>query len=149
MPEPAPVNADTRIARAYHEQTNHSYRSVRAPGRGLDWANRPLPYKIYETLDPIPLPPAGPLVMPAADAVASDGIGGPASALTLDALAQVLYFSNGVTRERRRGGGAVEFRAASCTGQVLLPTCRRQERAVPDGGRAPAPTARSAAVLLG
>jgi hypothetical protein len=56
MPEPARPNADTRIAHTYHEQTNHSYWSVRAPGRGLDWATRPHPYKIYETLDPIPLP---------------------------------------------------------------------------------------------
>ena len=33
---------------AYHEATKHSPESVRRPSRGLDWDNRPSPYKEYE-----------------------------------------------------------------------------------------------------
>jgi len=43
--------------RRYHEETKHSYESVRRGGRPLDWANRPSPYKEYPGLELEPLPP--------------------------------------------------------------------------------------------
>lgn len=113
------MNRDTSVARTYHEQTKHSHGSVRSSPHYLDWANRPLPYKIYETLDPIPLPRAFGLPMAALDAVAAGGPGATVQpALTLDRLARILYLSNGVTRALRRHGEAHVFRAASCTGAL-------------------------------
>ena len=123
------MNSETRPARTYHEQTKHSYWSVRTTPHTLDWANRPLQHKLYETLEPIPLPrPPGPETA-ALDAVAmGESEGAPYLALTLDVLAQVLYLSNGVTRVLRRHGEVYAFRAASCTGALyhieLYVVCR-------------------------
>ena len=44
------------VARRYHEQTKHSYESVRRSARGLDWANRPDPFKTYLGVEGLPLP---------------------------------------------------------------------------------------------
>jgi len=40
----------------YHEATKHSLASVQSNRHGLDWANQPLPFKIYTSLSPIGLP---------------------------------------------------------------------------------------------
>lgn len=40
---------------AYHNGTKHSYQSVRASRHVLDWENQPILFKIYSTLEPIPL----------------------------------------------------------------------------------------------
>ena len=56
MRDPPSRNRDTRAALAYHEATKHSERSVRSSAHVLDWANQPLPFKIYRDLEPIPLP---------------------------------------------------------------------------------------------
>ncbi len=45
-----------RHAWAYHNATKHSYESVRTGAHFLDWQNHPLPFKMYRTLEPIPLP---------------------------------------------------------------------------------------------
>ena len=113
------MNSETRWAQIYHEQTKHSYWSVRSTAHPLDWANRPLPYKLYETLEPIPLPRRPGPETAALDAVVMDeGQAIPSPGLTLDNLAQVLYFSNGLTRVIHRHGGSYAFRAASCTGAL-------------------------------
>ena len=44
------------VARRYHESTKHSYESVRRGARGLDWANKPHPYKEYVDVQAEPLP---------------------------------------------------------------------------------------------
>ena len=49
-------NHDLETIWHYHDATKHSYQSVRSGGHYLDWANQPLPFKIYSDLDPIPLP---------------------------------------------------------------------------------------------
>ena len=49
-------NRDVNAAWDYHNATKHSYRSVRDSQHTLDFSNYPLPFKIYETLQPIPLP---------------------------------------------------------------------------------------------
>ncbi|MGB8648462.1 MAG: SagB/ThcOx family dehydrogenase [Anaerolineae bacterium] len=113
------MNQDTHSARTYHERTKHSYRSVRAGQHDLDWSNRPLPFKIYETLEPIPWPRDFALSMPALEAIAKNGEGAPGKQIPdLAALARLLYLSNGVTRELRAGGEVYHFRAASCTGAL-------------------------------
>ncbi len=49
-------NTDIEVAHNYHEQTKHSYRSVRSDTHSLDFSNRPVPFKSYPGLKPIPLP---------------------------------------------------------------------------------------------
>src|SRR5207302_3691543 len=71
------------------------------PSRGLDWVNKPFPYKDYVPGLPIvDLPmPGAPLPVSALDAVAGMG---PASARDLDAgeLGRILNYGAGVMRKR-------------------------------------------------
>ena len=61
-------NADIRAALTYHEATKHSQRSLEANPHFLDWETKPLPFKIYRDLEPIPLvPDAPPSDVPALD----------------------------------------------------------------------------------
>lgn len=78
--------------RRYHEATKHSPESVAASTHRLDWANRPLPFKIYTSLDALAPP---------------------------DDLARLCRYSNGVLRWRRGPSGErYGFRAAACTGAL-------------------------------
>jgi SagB-type dehydrogenase family enzyme len=84
-----------------------------------DPAIEPLPYKIYTTLEPIPLPrdfPASDL--PALDAIAATGEIQIASAVPdLNAIARLCLRSNGLLKRwRSPSGREIEFRAAGCTG---------------------------------
>src|SRR5437660_1296260 len=45
-------NRDIQAAWKYHDDTKHSYRSLRDHPHFLDWANRPLPFKIYPQIEP-------------------------------------------------------------------------------------------------
>ena len=51
-----PENHDIEAALKYHNATKHSYASVRANPHFLDFANQPIPFKIYPTLEPSRLP---------------------------------------------------------------------------------------------
>jgi SagB-type dehydrogenase family enzyme len=113
-------NGDTQAAWKYHDGTKHSYWSVRSTPHFLDWANRPLPFKIYPTVEPIPLPRDVPQTGVAALAAISECV-----SLTrgdavpdLQDLARILFFSAGVTKQRRYPGGEIYFRAAACTGAL-------------------------------
>jgi SagB-type dehydrogenase family enzyme len=113
------ANSDVKLAREFHDRTTHTPQSIRTSGHMLDWDNKPFPFKIYTELAPLPLPreidPLG------ADTLAALGAGefSPASALTLEHLATVLYFAAGVTRKKTYpGGGEVLFRAAPSTGAL-------------------------------
>ncbi len=104
----------------YNEATAHSPESVRAGGHYLDWANRPLPFKIYLDIDPIPLPNDWPasnvtalsVICPAAQPEVETGL------LNLTALSSILFHAAGVTRRRSYPGGEIYFRAAACTGAL-------------------------------
>ncbi|HLQ60733.1 MAG TPA: SagB family peptide dehydrogenase [Candidatus Acidoferrales bacterium] len=91
--------------RRYHEATKHSRLSVRL-ARPLDWANKPLPFKVYSGLDGIPPP---------------------------EDVGRLCLLSNGVLRWRQlSGGGAYGFRAAACTGalyhvELYLATAERPD----------------------
>ena len=50
------TNRNLEAASTYHDATKHSYQSVRFSRHFLDWSNQPLPFKIYRTLPPLPLP---------------------------------------------------------------------------------------------
>ncbi len=109
----AGTNRDIEVARAFHDRTAHSPASVRSSGHALDWAVKPLPFKIYPDLPEVLLPTAvDPLPGDALTALAGPA---PASAgpLTLGTLAAVLFFSAGLTRTKSYPGGeAMRFRAA-------------------------------------
>jgi SagB-type dehydrogenase family enzyme len=106
-------------ARAYQDATKHSYASVRANPHFLDRSTQPLPFKIYPTLEPFSLPvEVCPTGIAALSAIA-DKVPAQASALPdLEAVAQLLYLSAGITRKRSYPGGEIFFRAAACTGAL-------------------------------
>ena len=113
-------NRDNSVAWAYHDATKHSYWSVRSSGHGLDWDNRPFPFKVYPDLEPIRLPQSTlPLPYDALSAISS--VIPPTADQPmpdLSALARILYLSAGITRRRNHPGGEFFFRAASHTGAM-------------------------------
>ena len=112
-------NRNSEAAWAYHEATKHSYLSIRANPHFLDWANQPLPFKIYPTLERLRLPgevrPSGIAALSAiAKSVPAETVAVP----DLGVVAQLLYLSAGITRQRKYPGGEIYFRAAACTGAL-------------------------------
>jgi hypothetical protein len=117
--EPAAPNGAT--ARRYHDATKHSPQSVAADRHTLDWANQPLPFKVYSTVEPIQLPiRLSPTSLPAIEALRGDASADQPASLDLATIARLCLLSNGVTRIRRYPGGAGElaFRAAGTTGAL-------------------------------
>ena len=55
------TNWDANVARRYHEATKHSYESIRGSAHGLDWSNRPNPFKEYRGVEAVPLAAAAQL----------------------------------------------------------------------------------------
>jgi SagB-type dehydrogenase family enzyme len=114
-----PNNADTGLAWRYHNGTKHSYQSVRTNPHYLDWSNRPMPFKIYPTLNPLHLPKEVPQSGMAALSVIADNVRPADTRLpTLHDLAMLLYFSAGITRRKTYPGGEIYTRAAACTGAL-------------------------------
>jgi len=96
-------NRDVQATWKYHEGTKHSYWSIRTNPHFLDWANRPLPFKIYPTVEPIALPRDAAQTGVAALAAISERVplaGGDSVPDLLD-LARILFFSAGVTKHRK------------------------------------------------
>jgi len=56
-PECGGFNKNTERLFAYHQATKHTYHSVRANARYLDWHNQPDPFRTYEGVPAILLPP--------------------------------------------------------------------------------------------
>jgi len=113
-------NRDTDALWRYHNETKHSYWSIRRSGHRLDWATYPVPFKIYPEIETVPLPreweDSG---VDALSAVAAGGTGPQqAAALDVKALAAILYCAAGITRRREFAGGEIYFRAAACTGAL-------------------------------
>jgi SagB-type dehydrogenase family enzyme len=104
----------------YHSGTKHSPLSVRTSPHFLDWANKPLLFKIYPTLEVMRLPKDFRETGRAAlDAIATPGAQTPNDAIpNLETLAQLLFFSAGVVRSKRQEHVETFFRAAACTGAL-------------------------------
>jgi SagB-type dehydrogenase family enzyme len=114
-----PDNHNTEVALNYHNATNHSYARVRSNQHSLDFNNQPIPFKIYPTLDPVPLPAEVRQTGVAALSAISEIVPPQTvSAPDLEAIAQLLYLSAGITRHRKYPGGEIYFRAAACTGAL-------------------------------
>jgi SagB-type dehydrogenase family enzyme len=113
-------NREIQAAWKYHDGTKHSYWSVRNHPHLLDWANRPLPFKIYPKIKPLPLPGD----VPQTGVAALSAISEPVPSSRADSvpgvqdLARLLYFSAGITKQRAYPGGEIYFRAAACTGAL-------------------------------
>src|SRR6266852_2307055 len=112
-------NRNSDAAWNYHNVTKHSFNGIRSNTHFMDWNNQPLPFKIYPTLEPMRLPgevrQSGVAALSAiAERVSSQTNTSP----DLEAVAQLLYLSAGITRRRKYSGGEIYFRAAACTGAL-------------------------------
>jgi SagB-type dehydrogenase family enzyme len=113
-------NREIQAAWKYHNGSKHSYWSIRDHPHFLDWANRPLPFKIYPKIEPLPLPRD----VPQTGVAVLSAISEPVSSSLADSvpsvqdLARLLYFSAGITKQRAYPGGEIYFRAAACTGAL-------------------------------
>src|SRR3954465_4066160 len=104
----------------YHSGTKNSYLGGRTQPHFLDWNNKPLLFKIYPTLEVTRLArdfrETG---VPALSAIAAPELPTQGEAVPdLESLAQLLFFSAGVTRSRKHEQGETFFRAAACTGAL-------------------------------
>jgi SagB-type dehydrogenase family enzyme len=114
-------NREIRAAWKYHDGSKHSYWSVRNNPHFLDWANQPLPFKIYSKIEPLPLPRDVPPTGGAAlSAISQQAPSPPADSIpNIEDLTRILYLSAGITKRRRAyPGGEIYFRAAACTGAL-------------------------------
>ncbi len=114
-----PDNRNLDTAHWYQNAPKHSYASVRSNQHSLDFNNQPIPFKIYPTLQPSRLPvevrQSGVAALSAiSEIVPPQTIAEP----DLEAIAQLLYLSAGITRHRKYPGGEIYFRAAACTGAL-------------------------------
>jgi SagB-type dehydrogenase family enzyme len=115
-------NREIQAAWEYHDLTKHSYWSIRAHPHSLDWANRPLPFKIYPKIEPLPLPRDVPQTGVAVLSAISEPVPwSRAKSIPVPGvqdIARLLYFSAGITKQRAYPGGEIYFRAAACTGAL-------------------------------
>jgi SagB-type dehydrogenase family enzyme len=113
-------NQDLDSTWKYHNGTKHSYLSLRAHPHFLDWENKPLLFKIYPTLEVTRLPKDFRQTGVAAlSAITSPGVAAKGKKIpTFDDIAQLLFFTAGVTRSKKFPGGETFFRAAACTGAL-------------------------------
>ncbi len=115
----ASLNRDTTYASNYHEATKHSEITLQTSAHYLDWANKPSQFKIYEDLPSVALPrnfsrpEAEPL-----GAISGHSLEKKAHDFELAELAELLYFSAGLTRRYRFGSELHYMRAASATGAL-------------------------------
>src|SRR3981189_2516874 len=114
-----PNKLNSEAAWSYHNATRHSYASIRTHQHFLDFANQPIPFKIYPTLEPSRLPSevrqTGVAALSAISTIIPEQTN---AAPDLNATAQLLYLSAGITRHRKYPGGEIYFRAAACTGAL-------------------------------
>ncbi len=113
-------NHNLDAAWQYHTGTKHSYLSIRTNPHDLDWDNKPLLFKIYPTLEVLRLPRDFREVGDAAlSAIADSNPRDQGEAIPdLETLAQLLFFSAGVTKSVKHPQGETFFRAAACTGAL-------------------------------
>ena len=114
-----PDNRNPEAAWSYHNATKHSYASIRSHPHFLDFANQPLPFKVYATLPPSRLPGEVRQTGVAALSAIAENVPPRATAPPdLESVAQLLFLSAGITRHRKYPGGEIYFRAAACTGAL-------------------------------
>jgi SagB-type dehydrogenase family enzyme len=114
------VNNETKYAKEYHEETKHSEVSIQQSRHYLDWNNKPLPFKVYSNLPLISLPTD--FSQPTQGALFSIGktqpTKGKSVVFDIKNLAELLFFSAGITRVLKLDYGTYYMRAASATGAL-------------------------------
>src|SRR5919198_2709453 len=122
------VNNDIKYALDYHEATKHSEISIQLSRHSLDWNNKPRPFKIYTKLPLIFMP--SDFSQPDVDAITCIKTVKAINSMTTDAtnttppqldirkLAEILFFSAGITREMKYMYGSYYMRAAPATGAL-------------------------------
>jgi SagB-type dehydrogenase family enzyme len=133
------VNREIGYALDYHEATKHSEASLMTSRHYLDFDNKPIPFKIYLELPSITLP----INFPTPEVNALSCISGMitqwsdadtkglttttsidtnttsgTSKFDIENLAEILFFSAGITRELKYPYGKYYMRAASATGAL-------------------------------
>src|SRR6266550_1175342 len=133
-------NRNPEAAWTYHDATKHSCTSIRTNPHFMDWSNQPLPFKIYPTLELMRLPGEVRQTGVAALSAIAESLPACTSASPdLEAVAQLLYLSAGITRKRKYPGGELYFRAAACCTQEIIAASSLQ----PPAANPPSPTPRS------
>ena len=138
------VNKEIGYALDYHEATKHSEANLMSSRHYLDFDNKPIPFKIYLELPSIPLPVDFPKpevnalscisgminqrsrddkkeLSPATTTKSVDSNNTSARippSLHIENLAEILFFSAGITRELKYPYGKYYMRAASATGAL-------------------------------
>src|SRR6267143_4468772 len=116
---PETMAYDSSPAMTYHEATKHSEISLRTSGHYIDWENKPSPFKVYRNLPSITLPRDFPHPQePALKAIRGEIPRKTVKKPDLAALAEILYFSAGLTRKMKFGSEPYYMRAASATGAL-------------------------------
>ncbi|MGB7952658.1 MAG: SagB/ThcOx family dehydrogenase [Candidatus Nitrosopolaris sp.] len=114
------MNNETKYAKEYHEETKHSEISIQRSRHYLDWNNKPLPFKVYSSLPLISLPTD--FSQPTHGALNSIGktqpTKGKSAVFDIKSLAELLFFSAGITRVLKLDYGTYYMRAASATGAL-------------------------------
>ena len=114
------MNNETKYAKEYHEETKHSKISIQRSRHYLDWNNKPLPFKVYSNLPLISLPTD--FSQPTQGALNSIGktqpTKGKSVVFDIKSLAELLFFSAGITRVLKLDYGTYYMRAASATGAL-------------------------------
>src|SRR5688572_6990269 len=133
------VNNEIRYAIDYHEATKHSEASLMTSRHYLDFDNKPIPFKIYLDLPSITLPTNFPTpevnALSCISGMTSQKSDKDTKGLTtttsfdtnttpstskfdIENLAEILFFSAGITRELKYPYGKFYMRAASATGAL-------------------------------
>ncbi len=120
------MNRDIKYALDYHEATKHSEISIQLSRHSLDWNSKPRPFKIYTRLPSILLPSDFPqpnndaITCIKADKIINSTAEDTSTNLELDVrtLAEILFFSAGITREMKYIYGNYYMRAAPATGAL-------------------------------
>src|SRR5919108_1186852 len=123
------VNKDIKYALDYHEATKHSEISLMTSRHYLDLDNRPLPFKVYAELSSYPLPLDFPQplsnaitsisrIYPQTSETAITDANTTTTTLDIKSLAEILFFSAGITREIKYPFSTYYMRAASATGAL-------------------------------
>jgi SagB-type dehydrogenase family enzyme len=104
----------------FHEFTKHSEVSIQTPGHRLDFGNKPYPFKFYTKLPSIPLPTVFP--KPEAGTLTAisriGSVGQLPSEINIMMIAEILFFTAGVTRSLQYDTDTIYMRAASATGAL-------------------------------